>query len=80
MRRAALDPVHVDGRLRECAHVELLGRRGVGRAGTLARKLFGAGGELGPAGELLCGRLRDPGAERLGCPAVPRQHRRKDLV
>ena len=80
MRRAALDPVHVERGLGERPQVELLGRARIHRSRALLRELVGARRQLGPTRELLVvGRYR-PAPERLHEPAVLRdqpgdQHR-----
>ena len=76
-RRATLDAVHVDGRLGPGAEVELLGRRGVGRARPGGGDLGGPGGQLLPALELGGGRRHDPGPQRLGHAPVAREHARR---
>ena len=72
-RLPAEDAGHVDGRLDERPHVELLGRVLVERHRADAVEFLGAGRQLAPAGELVRVRLHDAGAERLGQAAVVRE-------
>ena len=74
LRRASCEPMHVDRRLGPGAHVEVLARCGIHRAGALLRDRLSPGLKLAPAGELLLGRRRDPGSQRLRQATVAGEH------
>ena len=66
--------MHVDRRLGPGAHVEVLARCGIHRAGALLRDRLSPGLKLAPAGELILGRRRDPGSQRLRQATVAGEH------